>query len=80
MVKKNPTGQQPMPPSEKAPGPEKLKPFGRSEAPDKGPGKTPLDKPSKAEDDFAIDEQREKRIRGNESSRTKDVYVPKDDD
>jgi hypothetical protein len=78
MVKNNPTGQQPMPPSHAAPGKEKRKPFGESKARDKGPGKTKFDVPSQAEDDFAIDEQREKRIRGNESSRRKDVHFPDD--
>lgn len=76
MVKDNPTGQQPMPPSPKAPGPEKAKPFGESEAPEKGEGETRYDVPAKGADDFAIDEQREKRIRGNEAP--KDVHFPDD--
>ncbi|TFL16238.1 hypothetical protein [Jannaschia formosa] len=75
MVKANPTGQQPMPPSDEAPGPEKSKPFGVSEAKKKpGDGKTKYDKPSEASDDFAIDEKREKRVRGNEAP--KDVSTP----
>ena len=76
MVKDNPTGQQPMPASPKAPGEEKRKPFGPSAAEDHGNGETKYDVPSEAEDDFAIDEQREKRIRGNESP--KDVHFPDD--
>lgn len=75
MVKANPTGQQPMPPSPKAPGEEKRKPFGASEAEERpGGGETKYDRPAEAADDFAIDEQREKRIRGNEAP--KDVHVP----
>ena len=74
MVKENPTGQQPMRPSPEPPGPEKAKPHGTSEAPDKGAGKTKYDKPAKAADDFANDEQRKKEIRGNEAP--KDVHVP----
>ncbi|QFU09993.1 hypothetical protein PARPLA_00444 [Rhodobacteraceae bacterium THAF1] len=40
--------------------------FGISEAEDKGKGQTKYDKPSKPEDDVAIDERRDKPIRGPE--------------
>ncbi|MGB3408193.1 MAG: hypothetical protein WBA67_11940 [Jannaschia sp.] len=68
MVKKNPTGQQPMPEGAHKPGTAKENPFGESAADTAPEGeKTKYDKPSVASDDFAIDEQREKRIRGNEA-------------
>ena len=68
MVKRNTTGQQPMQDGPHKPGPRKGSPYGPSEAPQtKTGGKTKYDRPSVAADDFAIDEQREKRIRGNEA-------------
>jgi hypothetical protein len=79
MVSKNPTGQQPMPRSPKAPGKEKAKPFGPLGVEEKPEGgRTKFDVPSREEDDFAIDEQREKRIRGNEGP--KDAHYADDAD
>ncbi|PWJ20876.1 hypothetical protein [Jannaschia seohaensis] len=66
MVRKTPTGHQPRPPSPRPPRTGK-------ETTREG-DKTKYDTPSRAEDDFAIDEQREKRIRGDETP--KDVHVP----
>lgn len=67
MVKKNEDGQQPMPESPHRPGGDKKNPYGESKAePKPEGGKTKYDKPAKGEDDFATDELREKRIRGNE--------------
>ena len=69
MVKRNSTGQQPMPASPHAPGKPKEKPYGESAAKKTSDGgKTGYDVPAKAADDFAIDELREKRIRGNEAT------------
>jgi hypothetical protein len=75
MVRDNDDGQQPMPESPHRPGPSKGLGYGPSEAPGKEAadkpdgmtGKTKYDKPAKAEDDFNLDEMREKRIRGNEA-------------
>lgn len=41
-------------------------PFGPHGADDKGEGQTPLDKPATPDEDLAIDERREKPIRGPE--------------
>lgn len=60
--------QQPIDEHAHKPGPEKGNPYGESEADRKETGgKTKYDKPAKAADDFATDEQREKAIRGNEA-------------
>ncbi|WGH78781.1 hypothetical protein [Jannaschia ovalis] len=68
MVKDNPDGQQPMPESPHRPGGDKGNPYGESEAARRPEGgKTKYDKPAKGADDFATDELREKRIRGNEA-------------
>ncbi|CUH39111.1 hypothetical protein JSE7799_01832 [Jannaschia seosinensis] len=69
MVKDNDDGQQPMKPSPHKPGRPKENTYGESAA-DKKPegGRTKYDKPAVGADDFATDEQRDKRIRGNESS------------
>ncbi|WP_371153564.1 hypothetical protein [Jannaschia sp. 2305UL9-9] len=68
MVKANPDGQQPMPASPDPDEPEKKNHFGESKAQEKPrDGKTKYDVPAAAEDDFAIDEQRAKPIRGNEA-------------
>ena len=69
MVKDNDDGQQPMPPSPHKPGPPKENTYGESAAEERPEGgKTKYDEPAKGADDFATDEQRDKRIRGNESS------------
>lgn len=67
MVRKNEDGQQPMPEHSHRPGDPKENSYGESEAAPKGGGKTKYDKPAKGADDFATDELREKRIRGNEA-------------
>jgi hypothetical protein len=61
-------GQQPLPTHDERPGPEKANTYGESAA-EKKPegGKTKYDVPAKGADDFATDELRGKRIRGNES-------------
>ena len=60
--------QQPIPERDHAAGDPKENSFGESEAP-KSPegGKTKYDKPSEGADDFSIDEDRDKPIRGNEA-------------
>ncbi|WP_179379910.1 hypothetical protein [Jannaschia marina] len=66
---------QPIPDRPHAPGDPKDNAFGESRAkrqPDGG--QTRYDKPARAADDFAIDEARDKRIRGNEAP--KDVADP----
>lgn len=61
-------GQQPLPDRDHAPGDAKRNPYGESEAkPRPDGGKTDLDRPAKGVDDFAIDEERDKPIRGNEA-------------
>lgn len=67
MVKNNPTGQQPMPASPDASGKPKQRAYGESAAKPQGDGQTKWDKPAKGADDFAIDEERSKPIRGNEA-------------
>lgn len=60
--------QQPIPERPHSPGDPKKNPYGQSEAEKKpGGGKTKYDKPADGADDFAIDEERDKRIRGNEA-------------
>ncbi|MGB3553406.1 MAG: hypothetical protein WBA25_02075 [Jannaschia sp.] len=68
MVKSNDDGQQPMPEGDDAPGKPKERVYGESRA-EKRPegGKTKYDEPAVGADDFATDELREKRIRGNEA-------------
>ena len=46
----------------------------RGQTPQPEGGQTKYDKPSRADEDFAIDEERDKRIRGNEAP--KDVADP----
>ncbi|CTQ34023.1 hypothetical protein [Jannaschia rubra] len=60
--------QQPIPEKPHAPGKAKENPYGESKA-EKKPAqeKGKYDKPAKAADDFVIDEEREKQIRGNEA-------------
>lgn len=66
-------GQQPLPRNPDAPGPAKANPYGESAAERKPEGgKTKYDVPAEGADDFAIDELRDKRIRGNESVRDED--------
>ncbi|WP_298432828.1 hypothetical protein [uncultured Jannaschia sp.] len=66
-------GQQPLPKGDDAPGHDRANPFGESAAePQSDGGRTKYDKPATGADDFAIDELRQKRIRGNESSRDAD--------
>lgn len=66
---------QPIPERPHAPGDPKSDGFGPSEAePRPEGGKTKYDVPAQAEDDFAIDEERDKQIRGNEAP--KDVADP----
>jgi hypothetical protein len=61
-------GQQPLPARPERPGAEKANTYGESEAPERPEGgKTKYDVPAKGADDFATDELRDKRIRGNES-------------
>lgn len=68
-------GQQPIPERPHSPGDPKKNPYGESEARERADdGKTKYDKPAEGADDFAIDEERDKRIRGNESE--KDVADP----
>lgn len=60
--------QQPIPDRHHAKDREGKETFGPSNArPRPDGGKTKYDKPSEAADDFAIDELRDKPIRGNES-------------
>ena len=60
--------QQPIPDRDHAGGPEGKHTYGPSEAkPKPGAGKTKYDKPAEGADDFAIDELRDKPIRGNEA-------------
>ncbi|MCK0166507.1 hypothetical protein MWU52_02975 [Jannaschia sp. S6380] len=60
--------QQPIPERPHAPGAPKKNPYGESEAVEKPEGgRTKYDKPAEGADDFAIDEERDKRIRGNEA-------------
>ena len=67
--------QQPIPDRSHPSGDPKGDNYGESKA-EKKPegGKTKYDKPAEGAEDFAIDEQRDKRIRGNESP--KDVADP----
>ncbi|MEM7489952.1 MAG: hypothetical protein AAF390_12605 [Pseudomonadota bacterium] len=68
-------GQQPLPRHPDAPGPDKANPYGESAAtPRTGGGETKYDQPAEGADDFAIDELRDKPIRGNEAP--KDVADP----
>ena len=67
--------QQPIPPKPDAPGADKENPYGPYEAePRPGEERGRIDKPSTAADDLAIDEERGKKIRGNEAP--KDVADP----
>ncbi|WP_299650123.1 hypothetical protein [uncultured Jannaschia sp.] len=60
--------QQPIPERNHAPGDPKENAYGESEAqPSAEGGKTKYDKPSEGSEDFSIDEDRDKRIRGNEA-------------
>ncbi len=60
--------QQPIPERPHAPGPEGKDGYGESAA-EKKPegGKTKYDQPAVGAEDFAIDEDRDKAIRGNEA-------------
>ena len=62
------SSQQPIPERDHASAPEGKETFGESHA-DKKPegGKTKFDVPSEGSEDFAIDELRDKPIRGNEA-------------
>ena len=66
--RKGDAGQQPLPEDDHAPGDPKRNPYGESAAtPRPEGGKTDLDRPAEGADDFAIDEERDKPIRGNEA-------------